>query len=134
MEAQYSIPYCAAVALAGDPADPREFNSTSITDAARREFASRVELRVDAECEAVYPARFGSRIQLHLANGEVKEAATLDPHGTAADPCSDAEIIAKFRRLAAYSENQIDVAAVVQAVADIDRSGSVRELTALLRV
>jgi 2-methylcitrate dehydratase PrpD len=133
MEAQYSIPYCAAVALAGDPADPGEFTSPAISDVARREFASRVELRVDAECEAVYPARFGSRVELHLANGEVKEAATLDPHGTAADPCSEAEIIAKFERLAGYSENRIDAAAVVEAVARADRSSSVRELTALLR-
>ena len=133
MEAQYSIPYCAAVALAGEPADPGEFTSPAITDVARRELASRVELRVDAECEAVYPARFGSRVELHLANGAVKAAATLDPHGTAADPCSETEIIAKFERLAGYSENRIDAAAVVEAVARAERSSSVRELTTLLR-
>ena len=133
MEAQYSIPYCAAVALAGDPADPREFAAPAITDPARRAFASRVELRVDAECEAVYPARFGSRVELHLTNGEVKEAVTLDPHGTAADPCSEREMIAKFERLAGYCENRIDAPAVVEAVVRIDRSSSVRELTALLK-
>src|SRR5688572_1105246 len=79
MEAQYSIPYCTAVALNGDPADPNEFSAPAIDDPVRRAFASRVELRVDEASEAAYPARFGSRVELHLrGGGEVKEAATLD--------------------------------------------------------
>ena len=134
MEAQYSIPYCVAVALAGDPADPSEFSAPAIDDPARHAFAHRVELRVDPESEAVYPARFGSRIELHMSNGEVKEAATLDPHGTAADPCSEAELIAKFRRLAAHGTSGIDAAAVVDAVSRVDRLQSIRDLTAFLRV
>ena len=133
MEAQYSIPYCAAVALSGDPADPGEFSAPAIQDPARHAFASRVQLRVDPESEAVYPARFGSRVELHLSNGEVKTAATLDPHGTAADPCTGDELVEKFRRLAAVSAPALDAAAVVDAVARLDPLGSARDLTALLR-
>jgi 2-methylcitrate dehydratase PrpD len=133
MEAQYSIPYCAAVALAGDPADPHEFSAPPINDRTRRAFASRVELRVDAESDAVYPARFGSRVELHFSNGEVKHAATLDPHGTAADPCSEGELVAKFKRLAAHSAARIEASAVVEAVSRLDESKAIRELTALLR-
>ena len=133
MEAQYSIPYCAAVALAGDAADPREFSPPAIHDRDRLALARRVELHVDPESEAVYPARFGSRIELHLANGEVRQGATLDPHGTAADPCSRDELVAKFERLAAQSSARLDVDAVVAAVLRIDTLGSVRELGTLLR-
>ena len=133
MEAQYSIPYCCAVALTGDPGDPNEFCEPAIHDPVRRAFASRVELRVDEESEAVYPARFGSRVRLHLRSGEVKEAATLDPHGTAADPCTDEEIVAKFTRLAALSNSGVDPRAVVDAVSRLDTSPSVQALTGLLR-
>jgi 2-methylcitrate dehydratase PrpD len=133
MEAQYSIPYCAAVALMGEPADPGEFAAPAIHDPARHAFAGRVELCVDPESEAVYPARFGSRVELHLSNGEVKEATTLDPHGTAADPCSEAELIAKFKRLAAHSSRRIDTSAIVDTVSGVDTLQSIRELTALLR-
>ncbi len=133
MEAQYSIPYCVAVALSGDPGDPNEFRPAAIQDPARHAFARRVELRVDPESEAVYPARFGSRVELHLSNGEVKEAATLDPHGTAADPCSEAELVAKFRRLAALAAPAVDASAVVNAVARLDTLESVRDFSALLR-
>ena len=134
MEAQYSIPYCAAVALTGDAADPREFSEPAIHDPARRTLARRVEVRVDPESEAAYPARFGSRVELHLTNREVRHGATLDPHGTSADPCSQNELVAKFKRLAAQSQLRIDTDAVVAAVSRIDSRGSVGALTALLRV
>jgi 2-methylcitrate dehydratase PrpD len=133
MEAQYSIPYCTAVALAGDPNDPMEFCEPAIHDAARRVFASRVELFVDPESDAVYPARFGSRVELHLENGEVMHAATLDPHGTAADPCSAQEIIGKFKRLARVAAPELGAPEIVSALAALDQSRSVRSLTALLR-
>ena len=133
MEAQYSIPYCAAVALAGDAADPREFTADAFRDASRLALARRVELRVDAECEAVYPARFGSRVELHLANGKVERTATLDPHGTAADPCSPEEIAMKFKRLVLQSGRPVDTDAVIAGVSSVHTLNSVRELTTLLR-
>jgi 2-methylcitrate dehydratase PrpD len=134
MDAQYSIPYCVAVALSGDPSDPNEFCAPAIHDPARRAFAQHVELRLDPESEAVYPARFGSRLELHLDNAEVKHAATLDPHGTAADPCTEQELIAKFKQLAALSAARVPASAVIEAVSRLDEAPSVRELTALLRV
>lgn len=134
MEAQYSIPYCAAVALEGDANSPAEFESAAYTNPARRDFAQRVELKVDPESDAVYPARFGTRVTLEFANGEVKEAATLDPHGTPADPCTNDELEAKFRRLATQAKARVDQDAIVAAVRDLGALGSVRDLTKLLRV
>lgn len=133
MDAQYSIPYCAALALTRDPGDPRAFEPASYNDPALLDIASRVETHVDDECEAVYPQRFGSRVQLHLANGEVKEALTLDPHGTPADPCSEQELTDKFMRLAALSPLKVNAAAIVQAVRQLDTRASLRELSRVLR-
>jgi 2-methylcitrate dehydratase PrpD len=133
MAAQYSIPYCAALALTGDPCDPRAFEAASYNDPALRALATKVQIQTDAECEAAYPRRFGTRVTLHLANGEVKEALTLDPHGTAADPCSDAELEEKFTRLAAFAPLKVDIAAIVDAVRESRAGTTTRQLGALLR-
>jgi 2-methylcitrate dehydratase PrpD len=133
MDAQYSIPYCAAVALTGDPGDPRAFEPAAYNDPALRALATRVETRVDDECEAVYPQRFGSRVQLHLASGEMREALTLDPHGTPGDPCSDQELTAKFTRLAALSPLKVDSAAIVDTIRLLDTRASLCELGRVLR-
>lgn len=134
MDAQYSIPYCAALALTRDPGDPRAFEPAGYNDAQLLAIASRVEVRVDDECEAAYPQRFGSRVQLHLANGDVKETLTLDPHGTPTDPCSDAELTDKFTRLAALSPLKVDGEAIVRAVRQLEASASLHELSRRLRL
>ncbi len=133
MDAQYSIPYCAALALTRDPADPRAFEHAAFNDPVLRALAARVETRVDDEFEAVYPQRFGSRVQLHLASGEIKEALTLDPHGTPADPCSDEELAAKFARLAALSPMKVDSAAVDRAVNQLYAGDTLKILSRALR-
>ncbi|HET9414978.1 MAG TPA: MmgE/PrpD family protein, partial [Pseudolabrys sp.] len=46
MGAQYSFPYCAALALAGDPTDPAMYLEKEIRDPERRALARRVELYV----------------------------------------------------------------------------------------
>jgi 2-methylcitrate dehydratase PrpD len=133
MDAQYSIPYCTALALTRDPGDPRAFEPAGYNNPELLAIAARVETRVDDACEAVYPQRFGSRVQLHLANGEVKEALTLDPHGTPADPCSDAELADKFTRLAALSPLQVNSEEIVRAVRQLDAGVSLLELSQALR-
>lgn len=132
MDAQYSIPYCAALALTGDPADPRAFEPAMFNDPSLRALAARVQTRVDDACEAVYPQRFGSRVTLHLANGETREALTLDPHGTPADPCTDAELAAKFTRLAALSPRAVDATAITRAVANLQHSATLHDLSRAL--
>lgn len=129
MEAQYSIPYCSALALTADPGDPAAFRPEAIADPRKQELARRVALQVDAECDAVYPTRFGTRIALELANGETRTALTLDPHGTAADPLTDAELRAKFDRLAAYSPCKVDAAAIAAHVERLDAAPDVTVLT-----
>lgn len=121
------------MALTGDAGDPRAFDASGYTNPQLLELAARVETRVDADCEAVYPKRFGSRVQLHLTNGEVKEALTLDPHGTPADPCSDEELAAKFMRLAALSPLKVDGVAITRAVAQLQARDSLHELSRALR-
>ena len=134
MGAQYSFPYCAAVALTADPSDPSMYAEEAITDSCRRELARRVELYVDPEMEAAYPKHYGSRIEVQLADGQRLNSFVLDPHGMPADPVTEAERIAKFSRLAAPVVPADKTAEIIRHVRAVEMLASVRELSALLRV
>lgn len=133
MGAQFSIQYCAALALTGDPSDPAMYAPEAIPDPARRALAQRVGIVVDPEMEAAYPRHYGARVVLELASGERKSAARLDPHGMPADPCTDAELLEKFERLASRVKSREAIAEIVSKARSIERLANVGELTALLR-
>lgn len=133
MGAQYSIPYCAAVALTGDPRDPARFLAEAVNDSTTRALAAKVTIVVDPTVEAVYPAKFGARVKLTLANGAVAERTVLECHGTPADPCSREEQIDKFRLLAGARLPPDAVSELARLVDTVTGLASVRELTAPLR-
>ncbi len=133
MGAQYSFPYCAALALASDPTDPAMYLEKVIDDPERRALARRVELYVDPEMEAAYPKHYGSRIEFVLANGERRSSFVLDPHGFPADPVTDPERIEKFTRLAGHAKPAGRVADIARAVQRAEKLSSVRELMELIR-
>lgn len=133
MGAQYSIPYCAALALTGDPRDPANYRADAIDDRARRDLARRVELVVDPGMEAAYPKHYGARVELQLAGGDRRESVVLDPHGMPADPVSETERVEKFARLAGAVKPAATVETLTQLVRGAEQLRSVRELTALLR-
>ena len=133
MGAQYSIPYCAALALIGDPRDPAGFLADRVADPTIRELAKRVELVVDPDVEAVYPIKFGASVELSLADGETRRSTVLECHGTPADPCGGDELRAKFRLLAGKRFADERVRRIGDCVNDIRHLRSVHELTSLLR-
>jgi 2-methylcitrate dehydratase PrpD len=133
MGAQYSLPYCAALALTADPTDPENYASSAIENASRRELARRVDLVVDQEMEAAYPKHYGARVELELANGERRGSAVLDPHGMPGDPCTEAERKDKFSRLAGSVLPPHTVKRIVEMVARTETLPSVRDLGGLLR-
>jgi 2-methylcitrate dehydratase PrpD len=133
MSGQYSIPYCAAVALTTDPRNPACFHRDAVNDPAKRELARKVAIVVDPEVEAVYPAKFGARVKLTLENGSVSELKVLESHGTPADPCSEQELVDKFKLLAGSRLQPAAVADLARAVRSVATIHSVRDLTGVLR-
>ena len=133
MGAQYSIPYCAALALLGDPRDPAEFRAERVADSALRDLASRVEVVVDPEVEAVYPAKFGASVELMLHDGEPLRRTVLECYGTPADPCTADELLAKFTLLARKRFDEQRVRNIAERVKAVEKLRSVRELSTLLR-
>jgi 2-methylcitrate dehydratase PrpD len=133
MGAQYSIPYCTALALTGDPHDPAMYAGAALDDAARRAMARDVGLFIDPEMETAYPRHYGASVEVRLADGRVLESRILDPHGMPADPCTEEERLRKFSRLAARVLPPHAIGRAVDAVRALDRIDSARELTQALR-
>lgn len=126
MSAQYSLPYCVAVAVAGDASDPRSFSLERMRDPALLSIADQVGAVVDADLEKHFPAKFPGGIRLKLKNGEVLSHHLLDSVGTPQVPMERADIEAKFKSLtsghfgAAAQERLIAIVRGIRHEASID--------------
>ena len=109
------------------------YAGAAIDDPERRALAKRVEIVVDPQMEAAYPKHYGARVDLELAGAAPQSSSVLDPHGMPADPCTEAELLEKFSRLASRAKSKASVDEIVLKVRHAERLQSVRELTALLR-
>jgi 2-methylcitrate dehydratase PrpD len=95
MAAQYSVPYCVAVALCGDPMDPAMFGETCLYDPRIRALTRKVR------CEALdTPNGWASEIDIALEDGRHLRAAADDFPGTPTMPLGDDALRAKFHRCA----------------------------------
>ena len=108
--ADHSIPYLVAAALQDGDVNEDTFTNARILDSASRGIMARMTLVEDTEFTAKYPVEFNCRMEVTDRSGQVHEASTRNPKGNRRNPMSDAEVEAKFHRLAAgvLSEPQRD--------------------------
>ncbi len=133
MEAQYSIPYCVAVCLTGDPSNPDEFDTARLADPMREALAKRVEVLADLQADLVYPKQFACKVSVYLRNGEVHESQTNDPLGTSGNPLNDNQKMNKFIQLANNSGLGDSSLQIAKALNSISTLKSIRDFTRLLR-
>ena len=134
MAGQYSLPFCTALALQGDPEDPRLFSTEALSNPGIRALMEKVTMYVDDKMHAAYPQSMGARVSaVMLGKGEVV-AEILDAHGTARAPCSPAELEAKFKRLAGLAIGNDGAGRVLAAIAELKQGGNVGMLSESLQV
>jgi 2-methylcitrate dehydratase PrpD len=133
MEAQYSIPYCVAVALSGDPMDPEEYTPARARQALRGSLCHKVDLVADAQADSVYPRHFACSVTVQLSDGRALSAKAMDAHGTPAHPCTTQERIEKFSTLAQLSGLGVDADAVIARVKDVAGAASIQALASTLK-
>ena len=97
--AQYSLPFCLAVAAYGGteallPLSPEWLHRPAVIA-----LAARVRLYVDPVLDACFPAETGARVCLETATGRVEQTVRC-PLGDPANPMDRTRLTAKFRRLA----------------------------------
>jgi 2-methylcitrate dehydratase PrpD len=100
MQAQYSVPFCVALALYRDPDDPKSFSASALEDAEIRAACRNIELRAR---EAAGRSPRSTRVIVRLRDGRevARDGDTFK--GMPADPLSRAELRRKFTLLTADS-------------------------------
>ena len=93
MQAQYSVPFCAAVGLWRDARDPASFSPDAVADPRVRQTAKAIQLEANPEAGA---AGWASRVAIELADGRQFERAATDFRGAATNPMSEDERRVKF--------------------------------------
>ncbi|MGE5096655.1 MAG: hypothetical protein ACM3SO_16080, partial [Betaproteobacteria bacterium] len=99
MEAQYSVPFCTAVALYDDPLDPHAFSQRSLDNPAIRAMARRVCL--EALPEGAKLSSWGSEVVLQLVDARELRRMTDTFKGMPEMPLTTQELHAKYARCAA---------------------------------
>jgi 2-methylcitrate dehydratase PrpD len=91
--AQYSIPFCVAIALTGDAREPERFSDAALQDPEVRALCRRVTVR-----DAGTPG-WATTTRIELADGRQLERQVAEFPGTPAQPMSAEERAQKFMRL-----------------------------------
>ncbi len=96
--AQYSVPFCAAIALYYDVNDPLAFSETALKDPRVRALARRMQVIEMGEQEK--SGAWATRVELELQDGRRFERFAEEFKGTPASPLSAEELQTKFMRMA----------------------------------
>lgn len=98
MQAQYSVPFCVALALYRDPADPRSYSDDALADPGIMDMCRRIELRPFGADEAP-KAPWQTRLEVSLRDGRRFEMEREAFRGTPEQALDAAAMREKFRRL-----------------------------------
>lgn len=100
VDAQFSLPYSMAVALARGSASLRDFDAASIADPQVRGLMPLVTAHHEAQLDAMYPQSWPARVSVQLTEGSQAEILLTDCAGDPSRPLSWAQLQAKFLDLA----------------------------------
>ncbi len=101
-EAKFSLQYCVAATARWGRLLPGHFDEIAFADPASRAAAARVRLRTCADLTRAYPARFGGRVKLTLADGSVHTASVADALGDPERPLDEQGLLDKAQALMRY--------------------------------
>ena len=123
--AQYSTPFCVALACYRDPRDPTSFSEEALADPAIRALCRRVRLEVGRESDAANP--LASSVTVKLKDGRELTHDAQHFAGMPQLPLSRAQLREKFDILTA-SLPRADADAVFARLAALETVGRVDEL------
>jgi 2-methylcitrate dehydratase PrpD len=129
LEGKFSMPFCAAAAVAHGHVGIETFDASHLQDDAVRAVQSRVTMHVDPALDGSAPPLTQSRVIVRLRDGRVLEAAANGARGYPARPASDAELAAKFLSCASAVLSRERACAALAALREIDECADVRALT-----
>lgn len=132
VDAQFSMPYGAAVAIARRRAGLPEYSPETLADPEVRKLLRRVHLVRDPELSARFPAEWPARVTIELRDGRKLGAEVRYPKGDPENPLTWEELEAKFRDLAGAVLSGGTVDTVLAKVRHLESTKSIAEVTQAL--
>lgn len=117
-QAQYSLPYPVAAALAFGKLAADEIEAPMLSDPSVRRLLNVMELIEDPEFSRRFPAERWARVRIELRDGRTYESDPAIARGNPENPLTDDEIVAKFRSNASgLAGDRIDaIAAAIEGL------------------
>jgi len=100
MMAQYSVPFCVALAHFRDPRDPRSFDEQALRDPQIRSLCERVTITIAAD----RPTPLAAIVSVTLKDGTVLTRRVADFKGTPESPLDQGELREKFLLLTRHCD------------------------------
>jgi len=131
--ADHSLPYVIAAALVDRQVTPAQFEMAKIMDPTIRAQLKKVEVVADPEIEKVFPALQKVIVTITTADGRSFTAQLDYPKGDPRNPLTDQEIEEKFTALADGVLSTQAQRKLKDAIWNLERIGSVRQLMVLMK-
>jgi 2-methylcitrate dehydratase PrpD len=132
LEAQMSLQFIVAVTLQEGAALLGQFSESKIKDPRVLDLVRRVEVVVDPDIDAWYPARYANKVEVILKNGRRFESRIDFARGSVERPMAFTEVAEKFRSLAGHAVAAERAGQIIETVERVEALDNVRELTRLL--
>jgi 2-methylcitrate dehydratase PrpD len=133
--AQLNLPYCVATLLLDGDVFVDQFDEARVADPARMALAEKVDVREDPAYTAQgSKSRHLVRVEVHLKGGRKMERVVAAGRGNEHNFASEADVVAKFEKLAIHALPQAQVGELRDALLGIENladAGRIAELLAL---
>jgi 2-methylcitrate dehydratase PrpD len=119
MMAQYSIPYCVALAFFANPEEPESFSEDNLSDSKILELARQVELRIDGEINQMKGSR-AAKVIVQLKDGRELRHEILHFRGTPQNPLTREDLCRKVKMLACHAIPEEKVDGLIEKVLHLE--------------
>jgi 2-methylcitrate dehydratase PrpD len=128
VDAQFSLPFGAAVALTYRAAGLDQFSNENIRSAQIRNLMGKVVMVKDNRIEENFPVEWPAIVRIHLKNGQQFEKFVRFPKGDPENPLTWPELSAKFLSLAVRVLPESRCDQIIRSVKDMNPSTSLRDV------
>jgi 2-methylcitrate dehydratase PrpD len=132
VDAQFSMPFGAAVATLFGKASVDEYNPENFSSPAVREMMSRVRCVSDEEIEKEFPKKWPARATITTRDGQKFSTKVEYPKGDPENPLSWQELIDKFTVLASPVYSSERISEIVSTVRTLENDANLDRLVELL--
>ena len=132
LEGKFSMPFCAAAAVAFGRVDLNTFDPETVSNPLVTSLMPRIEMKVDTSLDGIAESLTQARVSVRLRDGRVLTQRANGARGYPMHPATDAELDAKFLACARRTLPEASCAAALEMLHSLEQIKDVRRLTTAL--